>query len=145
MKIRSFNNKSKVFDYIRRNFKKSNKLIIVRGSTAIKPIKNFSDIDVEIYGNKIKNEHYELVFVKNKLVLISIHYYLYKNGESIQIPKNVKILYGKYNKNTKPDFSMKKRNNKEMVKRQCQLAIDFFFKYLRSHDKKYLLNVQKRM
>ena len=140
-----FHDKQEVFDYVIKKFSKKNKLILIRGSTAKKPVKNFSDFDIEIWTNKLEKPYYEIAFVSGKIVLISIYFYKYKLGKKVDVPSNVKILFGEYNDQIIPDFSNDKYTNKEKIKRECQLLVDFFFKYLRRKDKKYLSSVQKRI
>ena len=138
--MKTFKNKKDVFNYL----KKFGKIVLVRGSTAKGRLKSFSDIDVEVYDKK-KKCFYELIFVKRKLILISVNYYDFKEGGKIKLPQNVVVLRGEYNSNLMPDFKQDKYNSKEKTKRECQLLLDFFMKYLRSKDKKYLKSVQKRI
>ena len=143
--MKSFNTKKEMFSYINNSFPKS-QVILIRGSTAFKGVKNFSDFDIEIYCNFIQKPIYELAFFKNKIILITIYFYKFKKGKIISPKeKNMRILKGKYNKNLRPDFSKDKYLQKEKVKRECQLLIDFMFKYLRSKDKKYLKSIEKRI
>lgn len=149
--MRSFIDKKEIFGYIKNKFSKESKLILVRGSTATKPAKKFSDFDIEVWVSKLKKPHYEIVFLKEKPILITAYYYKYKGGKEIQKPRNVKILFGVYNKevdeslNSPEHFVRDKYTPKEKIKRECQLLVDFFFKYLRSKEKKYLQSVQKRI
>lgn len=145
--IPQFKNKEAIFDYIIKKFSKESKIIAVTGSTAHKPIKEFSDIDINIWGNPIKKPYYELVFVNKKPVLISIYFYKYKRGKKINPPRKFRILYGKFNDSIELFQGMDalKYNHKETIKRQCQLIIDFAFKYFRAKDKKYLGYIQKRI
>ena len=146
-----FINKKEVFEYIKNKFFKESKLILVRGSTATKPVKKFSDFDIEVWGNEIKKPYYEIAFLKEKPILITIYYYKFKDGKEIKKPRNVKILFGVYNKeidksfNSPEHFAKDKYTSKEKIKRECQLLVDFFFKYLRSGEKDYLNSVQKRI
>ena len=142
MKLRTFKSKNEVFRYLVKNFSKNAKLILIRGSTASKPVKQFSDFDVEVYGKK-KKPYYEIAFVKNNPVLITIYFYKYNEGKKANAPKNVKVIYGRYNNKIKPDFSPDNYTAKQKITRECQLNIDFMFKYLRSRNKKYLESVQK--
>jgi hypothetical protein len=137
-------NKKEVLGYIKNKFRKQGKLILIRGSIINKPVKNYSDFDIEVYGNTLKKPYYEIIFIKEKLILISVYFYKYKRGKKAKTPKNIKVLYGKYNNKIKPNFK-KDEYNKEKVKRECQMVVDFFFKYLRSKNKKYLDSVQKRI
>ena len=142
--IKKFSNKKQVFNYLKELFTESN-LILLRGSTAKELIKNFSDIDAEIYSNAIRKPYYEIIFVKDSPVLISAYFYKYKKGKKTKEPKNIKIIKGEYNKSIKPDFSKDSYNNKERIKRECQMAIDFMFKYLRTKNKKELEAIQRRI
>jgi len=146
-----FINKQEVFEYIKKRFSKESKLILVRGSTATKPAKKFSDFDIEVWGSKLKKPYYEIALLKEKPILITTYYYNFKDGKEIQKPHNVKILFGVYNKeieksfNSPEHFAKDSYTPKEKIKRECQLLTDFFFKYLRSGDKDYLNSVQKRI
>ncbi|MCH8945769.1 MAG: hypothetical protein IIA85_02510 [Nanoarchaeota archaeon] len=94
----------------------------ITGSAFKRPFKNFSDIDINVYG-KTSKPHYEIICFKNKIILLSFYFYKDKNN----IPESMKYSSG------------------EKIKRECQLAVDFMFKYLRTKDKKYLESVQKRI
>ena len=143
--MKKFNTKKEVFSYITNIFSKC-QVILIRGSTAFGRVKNFSDFDVEAYGNFIQKPIYELVFLKDKITLITIYFYKFKKGKTtIPKEKNVKILKGIHNENLRPDFSKDKYSQEEKIKRECQLLIDFMFKYLRSKDEKSLNSVQKRI
>lgn len=148
--MKKFKSKKRVFEYITKKFKKDSKLILIRGSTANGSIKQFSDIDAETYG-KLKKPYYEIIFVKNKPVLITVYFYKYQEGKRIKSPKNVKIVYGKYNNiiekrfNERSHFAKDTYTAEQKITRECQLAIDFMFKYLRSKDKKALESVQKKI
>lgn len=137
-----FENKTKLFNWIVQSF--DGKAILVRGSTAFGPVKKFSDFDIEIWGKK-RDEHYDIIIVENKLALLTINFYDYKNGPKAKTPKNMKILKGQYNKNLEPTFTRETRTGVRKVKRECQLLLDFMFKYLRSGDKKALHAVKKRI
>jgi len=147
MKIRKFKNKTKVFEYIKELFPKS-KLIFIGGSTANNPVKNFSDIDVEVY-EKLKKPYYEIVFVGNKTILISVYFYEYVEGKKISPPKSIKIIKGIFNDKIERKhtaiYGEGKYTSKERLKRDCQLVTDFCFKYFRSKDKNYLKYIQKRI
>jgi hypothetical protein len=119
--MKKFKDKKEVFQYIKRIFKKYE--VCVEGSSNKKSLKNFSDIDVDVFGKNAR-PYYEIVLVGNKLVLISA--YFYKNK------KNKSSIKDKY-------------NNKQKIRRECQLTIDFMFKYLRTKNEKYLESVQKRL
>lgn len=118
--IKIFKGKKQVFNYIKQLFSKYK--IIFKGSSVKKELNDFSDIDVEIYG-KTRVPYYELVFVGKKLVLITVYFYKDENNK----PKKDKY------------------NQKQRTIRECQLAIDFMFKYLRHKNKKYLESVIKRL
>ena len=143
--MKGFKSKEEVFIYLKKKFSKESKLILLRGSTATKPAKKFSDFDIEVYGNKSKKPSYELAFLKEKPILLSVYFYKYSEGEKIQKPLNVKIIFGRYTDKIKPNFSKDTYTDKEKIRRECQLVIDFLFKYLRCGDKKYLESVQKRL
>jgi predicted nucleotidyltransferase len=147
--MRKFKSKDQALEYIKRKFFK-NKLILIRGSTANGSINNFSDIDVEVYG-EIKKPYYELIFISNKLVLITTYFYKYEKGEKMKSPKNVRVLKGEYNINIEKSFHSSSHfakdtySSQQKIIRETQLAMDFMFKYLRSKDKIYLESVQKRI
>lgn len=140
----NFESKKKIFDYIKKKFRKS-RLILVRGSSVNKKLKAFSDIDAEVHSDKSRKPYYEIVFVREKPILISIYFYKYRKGKIINAPDDIKIISGKYNDKIKPDFSKDTYNNKEKIKRECQLVIDFLFKYMRNKNRKDLETVQKRI
>ncbi len=144
-KMLSFKNNQEVFNYSLERFSKKSSLILVRGSTAYKPARKFSDFDIEVWGKSAKKPYYEIVLLNKHPVLISIYFYKYSQGRKANPPKNVRILSGKYNHNIKPDFSKDRYTNKERIKRECQLVMDFFFKYLRCEDKIYLEAINKRI
>jgi predicted nucleotidyltransferase len=143
-----FNNKNELFEYTKNKFKES-KLILISGSTAYGKIKNFSDFDVEVYINNTKKPYYEIVFIKEKPILISIYFYKYKLGKDINPPKGIKVIKGKFNdkidKKFTPIYGEGKYTKNEKLKRDCQLITDFCFKYFRSKDKRYLEYIQKRI
>jgi len=143
--MKKFNNKKKVFEYLKKLFSKDGKIILVRGSTATKFIRQFSDFDVEVYSSKLKKPYYEIAFVKNKPVLITVYFYKYNQGKKIKEPKNVKVIYGEYNSSIKPNFSKDTYTSKQKIKRECQLVTDFMFTYLRHKDKKDLMNINKKI
>ena len=76
-----FKNKQEIFSYLKRKLSGENKVIIVKGSTAYGAIKAFSDIDVETYGNKFDKPYYELIFLREKPVLVSVYFNKYKKGK----------------------------------------------------------------
>ncbi|HJX50221.1 MAG TPA: nucleotidyltransferase domain-containing protein [Candidatus Nanoarchaeia archaeon] len=147
--MKTFKNKEQVLEYIKKIGK--GKVILIRGSTATKPLKNFSDIDIEVYSDKLKKAYYEIVLVNKKIVLITIYYYKYEKGREIKASKNVKIISGGYNEgieksfNSPGHFAKDKYNHQEKIKRECQMVTDFMFKYLRTKNKEYLKSVQKRI
>lgn len=138
-----FDNKTKLFDWLVQSI--DGKVILVRGSTAFGPVKKFSDFDIEVWGEKKRDEYYDVIVVGNKITLLTINFYKYKSGPKIKKPKNIRVLKGLYNKNLEPEFTRETRTGDRKVKRECQLLLDFMFKYLRSGDKKALRSVQKRI
>ena len=143
--MKSFKDKTEAFHYIKNKFSNRSKVILVRGSTANGPIREFSDIDVEVYYDTLEKPYYELCFVGLKLVLISVYFYNYTRGKRIKHEKNVRVLYGKYNENLKPDFSKEEYTLEQSVKRECQMVVDSLFKYIRHKNKVDLERVQKRI
>jgi len=121
MNIKSFKSKKKAFEYVEGLFKSFGKILIA-GSSVNKSLKKFSDIDVEIYTSKPKKPYYEIVLVNKKPILISVYFY-----------------------KSKKKSSKEKYSGPQKIKRECQLAVDFLFKYLRSNNKKYLESVQRRI
>lgn len=138
-----FDNKTQLFDWLIKNF--DGEVILVRGSTAFGPVKKFSDFDVEVWCEKRKDEYYEIIIVEDKITLLTINFYKYKKGVKKQAPNNMNILKGGYNQNLEPEFIRETRRGNRKVKRECQLLLDFMFKYLRSGDEKALNSVQKRV
>jgi predicted nucleotidyltransferase len=146
-KIENFDKQERILKYIVGTFSKESEVILIRGSTAHKKAKLFSDFDIEVYTkNKLKKPYYEIALLKDKLVLISVYFYKYVNGKpTSRLQSNVKVLYGQFNDKLNPEFSKDKYNSEEKTKRECQLLLDFFLKYLRTKDKKYLNSIQKRV
>jgi len=146
--IKKFNKKSDIFNYLKNKFVEDD-LIFISGSTAHRTIKNYSDIDLEVHGRKSKKPHYELIFLKNKIVLISVYFCKYNPGKKIHPQKNIQVIKGVYtdkiDKKFTKMYSEGKYNQKEKIKRECQLILDFCFKYFRSKDKTYLGYIQKRI
>ena len=140
----TFQSKDELFGYLVRKFKSGNNVILIRGSTAHGTLKQFSDVDVEIY-EKSRKPYYDIAFVGSKLILVTIYFYPYKAGKPCFFEDNVRVLYGEYNDNLKPIFKKDTYNSGEKTIRECQLLIDSFFKYLRTKDKKYLEAVKKRI
>ncbi|MBU2503935.1 MAG: nucleotidyltransferase domain-containing protein [Nanoarchaeota archaeon] len=118
--IQKFQNQNQLVNNLSKKFGKYE--IEIVGSSAKKLLKHYSDIDIDIYGIE-KKPYYELIFMDNKLVLLTVYFYKSKKY------KNKKETY----------------NAQEKIKRECQLVIDFMFKYLRSKDKRNLEAVQKRI
>ena|SRR3989344_3778836 len=143
--INRFQTKSSIFEYLIDEFGSQSNVILVRGSRTKKSAKMLSDIDVGVYSSRKKKPYYEMALLHNKFLFITIYFYGYKAGEVINPPKDVEIIYGKYNKNLKPDFTKDTYNSKEKIRREGQLVTDFLFKYLRTYDRKYLKSVQKRI
>ncbi|MCX6742026.1 MAG: hypothetical protein NTX24_02520 [Candidatus Pacearchaeota archaeon] len=147
-KIHKFNKKSDFFDYIKNKFDKED-LILVHGSTAHGRIKNYSDFDMEIHGKKVKKPYYELIFIKEKPVLVSIYFKMYNKGTKTKPPNGIGIIKGIYTDKIDTQlirmYQEGRYNQKEKLKRECQLIADFCFKYFRSKDRKYLQYIQKRI
>ncbi|MAG47879.1 hypothetical protein CL617_04700 [archaeon] len=141
----NFKNKKEIFEYITNKFQKESDILLIRGSSAYNSIKNFSDIDIEIYSKKLQKPYYEIVSFKEKPILISAYFNRYISGKVVKKPNNIKILHGKFNNKIKPDFKRDTYTDKQKIKRECQLVTDFFFKYLRTKDKTYLNAIQKRI
>lgn len=149
MEFKRFNSKQGTLEYLLDKFK-NEKLIVIRGSAAKKPLKEFSDIDVEVWAQTIRKPVYEIVFVKNKPILLSIYTYKYAEGEALTPPENVLVLKGEYNREVNristQGFGTKDRYTpEENKKRECQMVVDFMFKYLRHGKTEYLKSVQKRI
>jgi len=134
-----------VKEMVRRN--KSIKVILARGSTAYGKIKNYGDIDLEIYTEKPKKlPYYKILNFNGKKVLLTVYFYRFKKGEEIKkrkISRNIRVLYGCYNSNLKPSFKKEKYNKKERTIRDKQLYLDFLFKYKRTKDKKLFSTIRK--
>ena len=146
LEIKKFKTKKEVFHYLVSTYSKENKLIGIRGSTAYGKIKHFSDLDIEVFGKEARKPIYDLVFIGKRLTVITTYFYLFKEGKPLmKFPENLKTLYGTYNTNTQPNFSKDTYTPEEKIKRECQLLVDFLFKYLRSKDQKYLNSIQKRI
>ena len=143
--INKYKNKKDLYEYIEKKLSKNSALILIRGSTAKKKIKRFSDFDIEVYGKKIKKPYYEIALIKGKPILISAYFYRYKRGKKIKGPSNTKIIYGEYNDKINSTFSKDNYNQKEKIKRECQLITDFLFKYLRNKDVNNLNIVQSKI
>ena len=147
---KDFSSKDEIFNYITQEFANENDLVLIRGSTAYGEIKPFSDVDVEIYSQKRDKPHYEIVFYKDNPVLLTIYFYIYEDAQHCEPPKNVKILQGVYNSKIESIFEEAIQQNdsytnEKLITRKCQLILDFFFKYMRCRDEKYLDMVQKKL
>lgn len=143
--IKHFKSKQQVINYIVKLLKKDAECICIQGSTAFKPLKKFSDMDFHYFAKKYKKPYYEIVFVKDKPILISVYHQKYTKGKKIKAPKRINVVYGDYNNKLVPDFSKAKYKLKDKITRECQLVTDFLFKYFRSGDKTYLEYTQKRL
>lgn len=147
--IKKFRNKTELFGYLRKKFNES-RVILIHGSTAHKPVKKFSDFDIEVYGKIIKKPYYELIFINRKPALLTTLFYKYRAGEKETAPQKIRVLKGDYTstiKNREPQtmYSEGIYTSKEKTKRECQLVTDFCFKYIRSKDRQYLRYIQKRI
>ena len=137
MSFPTFKNKYGVFEYIKKKYSKA-ETILVKGSSVNKPLKEFSDIDIEFYQDKPAKPEYEFILVNNKIIIIA---YPYKAGKKIvKIPDNILILKGNYCEKIE---NQKNYNWKEKIIRDNQLFLDFLFKYLRTKDSKYLKKIEK--
>src|SRR3989344_1308268 len=143
--MKTFKTKTEVFEYLKKKFMSNGKVIIVKGSTSYGAIKAFSDIDVNVYGEKLEKPYYELIFLKRMPVLISVYFNKYKKGKSIRPLDNMRVIYGRYNCNLISGSANEKYNPEQGVRRECQMVVDSLFKYLRHKDKKDLERVQKRI
>ena len=145
MAINSFNSKTELYNYIIKKFPNS-KLILLSGSMVSKRVKHYSDFDMEIHSvdGASKRPYYELIFVSNKLCLLTIYFVKFFPGKSIKPPKDKKVIFGDYNNH----YHCSGRNTynvKQKIKRENQLILDIFFKYVRHKEKKYLEWVAKRI
>lgn len=131
--IKTFQENSEIFRYLLDEFQDQSKVILARSSTTEKP---FSDIDVYVYGDKKKKPYYEIAILQDKLLLITIYFYSYKTGEFVNLPENVEVIYGEYNKNLRYDFLRRAYNQEEKIKRQTRLITNFVFEYLQHAKKK---------
>lgn len=137
--------KTEVFEYVLKKFKNDSEVITLGGSSRNKPLKDFSDMDFNIFSKKYFKPYYEIVLVNNKPILITVYSQKFFRGNEITPPKNQLVLFGRYNDNLKIDYSISKYEGRGKIVRECQLAVDFLFKYTRSNNKKWLENVQKRL
>ena len=139
--MKNFLTKKQVLDYINNTFLKEDvKGIAICGSTAKGKIKEFSDMDVEIFNSEKLKPYYELILVNNKLCLISI--YFYKAGKETKLPNNASSLYGKYFEKIEHIGNLK-YTKKERKIRNNQMLLDMLFKYIRHKDKKLLNSIEK--
>jgi hypothetical protein len=148
--IKQFNTREDIHKYLVNTFSKPSDLVLIRGSTAFGKIRSYSDFDVEIYSKSIKNPFYEIIFYKNHPVLLTIYFYSYSKGKDILPPKNLNVLQGVYNDKIEEIFQREiskegQYNGKDLIARKCQLNIDFFFKFMRSKDSKFLEKVNNRL
>jgi hypothetical protein len=144
--IKNFKNKQELFNYLLEPFSKKSKVILIRGSTAKNPVTQFSDFDIEVYSKKLRKPYYEIVFLGNKLVLLSVYFYKFIDGDKIKTPEKIKVIHGQYNNSIRPDFSIDSYTNKQKIKRECQLVIDHFFSYLRHKNRlDKLESINKRL
>ncbi|SRR3989344_6339188 len=139
--MRKFKTKEETFLYIKNKFVSKDVVgIAVVGSTAKGKIKKFSDIDIVVFNTKKLKPYYELCLIKDKLVLITA--YFYRPGEIIGIPENGRIIYGNYYSQIEHKGNLN-YNQKERIKRDNQMFLDGFFKFLRSGDKKHINWIEK--
>ncbi len=144
-KIKTFKNKKEVFTYVVDKFANKKGTVILRGSLVSKPVKMYSDFDLEIYIKKPRKPYYEIVKVKDNLCLISIWFGKYKKGGKISSSKKILVLNGDYMDYMKyiPDKGF--YFGKSKVKRECQGLIDWMFKYLRTKNNSTLEHIHKRI
>ena len=145
MKIKEFNSKAEIFNYVIKKFKKDSEVITLGGSSKNKPLKKFSDLDFNVFSKKYFRPYYEIVLVNKKPILISAYPQKFVRGNKTKPPKDQLILFGEYNNNLKMDYSISKYERRGEVIRECQLALDFLFKYARTNNKQWLEKVQKRL
>jgi predicted nucleotidyltransferase len=139
--MKEFKSKEEVFEYLKKKFlNKSTLGIAVIGSTAKKPIKEFSDVDLEVITRKPTKPYYELCTINGKLFLVNAYFYL--PGKKVDLPARGRILYGEYYKPIEHPKNLI-YNSKERNVRDNQMFIDMLFKYARSKDKKYLKIIDK--
>ncbi|MGV8172175.1 MAG: hypothetical protein ACP5OA_05800 [Candidatus Woesearchaeota archaeon] len=148
--INRFNDRNSIHKYIISTFAKKSDLVLIRGSTAFGTIKPFSDFDIEIYTGKSRNPFYEVVLYKDYPILLTVYYYKFEKGLEHIIPKNIHVLQGKYTNQIERIFQREinkkgQYNGKDLIYRKCQLNMDFFFKYMRSKDDKFLQHVNKKL
>lgn len=148
--IHQFNSKKEIFDYILTFSKLNSDLVLIRGSTAKGNVKKFSDFDVEIYGQKEKFPYYEICLLKKKVILITIYFRKNIKGNKINPPEKIKILKGLYTDKIQKIFDMnwnkkEELTSKQKINRECQLIVDFLFKFLRTGSEKHIKLVQERL
>jgi len=148
--IQRFNDRNSIHKYLLRRFAKKSDLILIRGSTAFGIIKPFSDFDIEVYTGKSRNPSYEIVIYKNNPILLTVYYNRLEKGENCIVPKHINVLQGRYNDQIERIFQreINKKGQyigKDLIARKCQLNMDFFFKYMRSRDDKFLQHVNKKL
>src|SRR3989338_6388405 len=102
--IKHFDSKEKLFNFIKIKFSLRDQVILVRGSATYSNLKFYSDVDIEIYGEK-KKPYYEIIFLNKRLILLNIYFYNLIKGKDMSPPANVKILHEFFNSKIEPDFS----------------------------------------
>lgn len=133
--------KKQVFDYIKRKYliMGKTKSILIKGSSVNSDLREFSDIDVEVYQEEKRKPEYEIVLVGGNLVLITT--YFYKPGKKLKSNlKNSLLIHGDY---YEPIENQGDYTEEERKVRDNQLFLDFLFKYLRTKNPKYLSSVDK--
>lgn len=146
--MKKFSSKTEIFSYIRDNFCGNNDTVIVRGSTAIKALDSFDDFDIEVYTTKPKKPYYEIIFYREKPILISIYYHIDEQGEIIKPPREIKVLQGEYHSNIDrifmEDFAKRTKHTPEdKITRSNQMIIDNLFKFMRSNNRDFLDKVNR--
>ena len=149
MSIHQCNNREELEKYIISQCDNHATTILIKGSTAHGEINEFSDFDIEVYGEKAFNPKYLFAFFNQKVILITILYMGKIEGEKTDPPKKIKIVKGHYTKSMdKAIFSEGNPNEylrEEWVVRKRQVIIDELFKYLRHKDEKTLEDIQKKL
>ncbi|MFP4119356.1 MAG: hypothetical protein ACLFTH_04850 [Candidatus Woesearchaeota archaeon] len=125
-------------------------MVLIRGSTAYGEIKEYSDLDIEIYGMESKKPFYGILFYQSKIILLTIYFYKYEEGNPEKPPDNVRLLQGQYNDRIRSifEYEVKKKDSyteEELIIRKRQLFLDLFFEYMRSNDDKLLSQIQNKI
>lgn len=146
--MNTFTSRKELDKYIL-SFSKDSELAIIRGSTAFREPNEFDDLDVEIYSKKEKKPFYEIILYKEKVVLLTIYFYKFQKGNSIE-KESINVLKGEYNDKIdeifeKNFFKKDKYTIKEKIVRENQLVLDFLFKYLRKKEDKVFERINKRI